>query len=216
MKKQILSAIKVFPILLGFALISCTDPIMPVLPVWDVGMNVPFATENYSISEFLAQNPNVKITPNGDSTFDAVIFEGTITDTIKMNLDKATIDKLMSVTEGLFVIELVNAMPASAVAEMQFTDDGYSPLLIPQTVSGLPFEIRPAQPRSDGTEPTPVRSKIEVMVTRSDIQQIVNSSWFIITLKISTPGSLPLTFNYNDFLKMIVYAHIDIKTDFGS
>lgn len=215
MKKQLLIVIRALPVLLLFGLVSCSDPIKPVMPVWNVGLNVPFSVEQYSMTDILGQNPMVRITPTSDSTFEAIIEDGVFIDTIKMNLDEKTIDKLRAVNEGVLVFEVVNNSPASAVVDMQFTDENYSPIYIPQQLSGQAFEIRAAEVAGDGSLISPVKSIFEVSVSTADIEGLLKSNWLILTMQIRTPGTLPIQFTYSNFLKMMIYAHIDIMTEQG-
>jgi hypothetical protein len=99
---------------------------------------------------------------------------------------------------------------------MQFTDENYSPILTPKPLSGSSFEIGAAEVAGDGSLIAPVKSVFEVSVTPADIEALVKSNWLILTMQIKTPGSLPIQFTYSDFLKMMIYAHIDVKTEMGN
>ncbi len=44
--------------------ISCSDPLTPVPPVWDVEANVPLISQSYLMSDLLEKNKSIEISQN--------------------------------------------------------------------------------------------------------------------------------------------------------
>ncbi len=198
--------------LLALGLSACNESLVPVLPEWNVDQYVPFASEKYTMGDVLEQNPSIEVQLGLDGIFRATVRGGVFLDTIPVNLTQEQRDKLFAVEEGHIVFQLENSLPVGANIGLRFVNADYITLYIPSSMSGEEFRVAPAVVAPDGTVLEPQIFSTEILVTQADIQQIIESSWLLVRVEISTPDGAPISFRLEDMLKVRAFARVEVRT----
>ena len=203
--------------MLGLALMfftsSCSDPFVPVLPDWDVPMSVPFASETITVRDLVEQDSSIIVTNGTDGQMRATLISCTFIDTIAYKMTPETAFKLQLATNGVLMLEVDNHLPVEVIVEPVITGSDYTPLLTPTTTSGDLMRIAPATLGSDMKTITPVRSKVEVVLTGTDFDKLVEGKFLIIRLKLTALGSIPVALTLDDFLRLRSYARVEVNSN---
>ena len=196
-----------------FGLASCSDPFMPVLPNWDVPMNVPFASQKITVRDLVEQDTSIMVNIGLDGTITATLRSCVYIDTIKYTLKPDVVEKLRIADNGKFVFDLENHLPVDAVIEPAVLDENYQTLFVPKLASGAPMRIAPAVVVGDNEAINPVKSRIEVTLSNSDFHRIIEGTYVMIRLTISTTGRMPVLLTLNDYIRLQTYAKVTITSD---
>lgn len=196
-----------------FGLASCSDPFMPVLPNWDVPMNVPFASQKITVQDLVAQDTSIMINIGLDGSITATLRSCVYIDTIKYTLKPDVVEKLRIADNGKFVFELENHLPVEAVIEPAVLDENYRTLFVPKLESGDVMRVAPAVVAGNNEAVIPVKSRIEVTLGNSDFHRIIEGTYVMIRLTLSTTGRMPVTLSMADFIRLQTYAKVTITSD---
>ncbi len=195
---------RLIPLFVLLFIISCSEPLTPVTPTWDLKMNVPVCANNYTMEELLSFNST--LTENEKQTIlqnkNIVLTNQKISTTEKIHYTVGESGLLDDVLNGVFVMKVENRFPIDITIQAEYVDENGNLLLNP-TSNGSTIAHIPASTSTNGnTARSAQQTETTINITADDVRKLFSSEYVRYTLVISTPQGAPVQFYVNDFIDL--------------
>lgn len=197
-----------------FALISnCSEPIAPVVPQWETQMNIPIATQNYSLDELMHLSSNLSISERQDilDSKMVILTNRPIANTIRLDYstdNKRVIDNIVS---GELVMQTDNRLPSNILLTAQFLDKDANVLFTPKSVDNVTAFI-PAR-SADNQIQSPQRVVTRIILTPDEAKKVFMSEYLHYELILTTPNGGSAKFYANDYIDIRASASIVVHSN---
>ena len=137
------------------------------------------------------------------------ILDGTIKDSVKVDLTNDDRDKLNSVGDGTIVLEITNGL----AAETQFRGSLYVPPLHAPNDSLI--TVGAAQINSNGEVTSPTTAKVSISLTADEVQKFKESKYVKSNIVFSTQGNgtTPVAIRVTDPISVKAYGTFNYKVE---
>jgi len=195
---------------------ACDQPLVPYVPTWDADLYVVVLSEEHSTSDLISDNPNLHFSHNSDGTIQLSMPNGWFQDNSITVLNEETVKRFECVNQGVVSFEITNYFPVEIQLAPVFYDNMDNVTFETKTVNGEPITIKAAKVNANGLSVSPVKTKIDIVMSTMDFLRISQSRSVKLNLVLRTPGADPVFFRPEDYVKIRAYASVNIQANISS